>query len=380
MIEILWHGRGGQGAFTAARLLGAACSMAPGRHALAFPSFGPERRGAPMRAFTKLDDRPIGDRSASTRADFVVYLDETLLAPGWEDELKPGGRVLVNSTAAFADPRVTAIDADGISTEVLGRAIPNTVFLGALAALCDEVRAKDVCEAIRQYMPEKLHAKNLAVVERVLAEKDVWGAGRAEAASGSACAGKHACADDTAGAAGANIQAAGEDTPAHECDHALADDAPGAAGANVQVAGLERPASGAAPQAFTDAPRNLAPAAPSPALLGCNGAPRVIPTLRAAHLDPAVFARTTCFEAGHLVSKNAGWRSVRPVLDEAACTRGLLCYMQCPDGTIYKVADEAGRGGIRLGVDYDFCKGCGVCAKACRCGAISMVPEHEEAR
>ena len=145
---------------------------------------------------------------------------------------------------------------------------------------------------------------------------------------------------------------------------------------------MEHLASGTAPQthASADAPEGLAPAAPSPALLGCNGAPRVIPTLRDTHLDPAVFARTTCFEAGHLVSKNAGWRSMRPMLDEAACTRCLLCYMQCPDGTIYKVADEDARGGIRLAADYDFCKGCGVCAKACRCGAISMVPEHEEAR
>ena len=359
MIEILWHGRGGQGAFTAARLLGAACSMAPGRHALAFPSFGPERRGAPMRAFTKLDNRPIGDRSASTRADFVVYLDETLFAPGWEDELKAGGRVLVNSARTWDDPRVTAIDADGISTEVLGRAIPNTVFLGALAALCDEVRAKDVCEAIRQYMPEKLHAKNLAVVERVLAEMDAWSAGCAGAAGEPAYGGSHALA-------GEGNLARTTTTP----------------GANAQVAGAKHLASGTAPQthASTDAPESLAPAAPSPALLGCNGAPRVIPTLRDTYLDPAVFARTTCFEAGYLVSKNAGWRSVRPVLDEAACTRCLLCYMQCPDGTIYKVADEEARGGIRLAVDYDFCKGCGVCAKACRCGAISMVPEHEEAR
>ena len=359
MIELLWPGRGGQGAFTAARLLGAACSMAPGRHALAFPSFGPERRGAPMRAFTKLDDRPIGDRSASTRADFVVYLDETLLAPGWEDELKPGGRVLVNSAHTWDDPRVTAIDADGISTEVLGRAIPNTVFLGALAALCDEVRAEDVCEAIRQYMSEKLHAKNLAVVERVLAERDAWDAGCVEAAGEPTCGGSHALA-------GEGNLARTTTTP----------------DANAQVAGAEHLASGTAPQthASADAPEGLAPAAPSPALLGCNGAPRVIPTLRDTYLDPAVFARTTCFEAGHLVSKNAGWRSVRPVLDEAVCTRCLLCYMQCPDGTIYKMADENARSGIRLAVDYDFCKGCGVCAKACRCGAISMVPEHEEAR
>ena len=359
MIEILWHGRGGQGAFTAARLLGAACSMAPGRHALAFPSFGPERRGAPMRAFTKLDDRPIGDRSASTKADFVIYLDETLFAPGWEDELKAGGRVLVNSARTWDDPRVTAIDADGISAEVLGRAIPNTVFLGALAALCDEVRAEDVCEAIRQYMPEKLHAKNLAVVERVLAEKDAWNAERAGAAGEPACGGSHALA-------GEGNLARTTATP----------------GTNAQVAGAEHLTSDAAPQAraSADAPEGLASTAPSPALLGCDGAPRIIPTLRAAHLDPAVFARTTCFEAGHLVSKNAGWRSMRPVLDKAACTRCLLCYMQCPDGTIYKVADEDARGGIRLAVDYDFCKGCGVCAKACRCGAISMVPEHEEAR
>ena len=359
MIEILWHGRGGQGAFTAARLLGAACSMALGRHALAFPSFGPERRGAPMRAFTKLDDRPIGDRSASTRADFVVYLDETLFAPGWEDELKAGGRVLVNSAHTWDDPRVTAIDADGISAEVLGRAIPNTVFLGALAALCEEVRAEDVCEAIRQYMPEKLHAKNLAVVERVLAERDAWSSGCAGAAGEPACEGSHALAGE-----GNLVRTT--TTP----------------GANAQVTGVEHLASGTASQALAgaDAPEGLAPAAPSPALLGCNGAPRVIPTLRDTYLDPAVFARTTCFEAGHLVSKNAGWRSVRPVLDEAACTRCLLCYMQCPDGTIYKVADEDARGGIRLAVDYDFCKGCGVCAKACRCGAISMVPEHEEAR
>ena len=359
MIEILWHGRGGQGAFTAARLLGAACSMAPGRHALAFPSFGPERRGAPMRAFTKLDDRPIGDRSASTKADFVVYLDETLFGPGWEDELKAGGRVLVNSARTWDDPRVTAIDADGISAEVLGRAIPNTVFLGALAALCDEVRAEDVCAAIRQYMPEKLHAKNLAVVERVLAERDAWNAERAGTAGEPACGGSHALA--------------GEGNLARTTS---------APGANAQVADMKHLTSDTAPQAraCADAPEGLASTAPSPALLGCEGAPRVIPTLRAAHLDPAVFARTTCFEAGHLVSKNAGWRSMRPVLDEAACTRCLLCYMQCPDGTIYKAADEDARGGIRLAVDYDFCKGCGVCAKACRCGAISMVPEHEEAR
>ncbi|WP_114601402.1 2-oxoacid:acceptor oxidoreductase family protein [Gordonibacter sp. 28C] len=170
MIEVLWHGRGGQGAFTAARLLGAAATFKKGRHALAFPSFGPERRGAPMRAFTKMSDAPIGDRSAIKRADFVVYLDDTLLGDGWEEELKPGGTVLVNSTGAFDDERIVALDADGISSAVLGRPIPNTVFLGALSALCDRLDADDVREAVRQYMPAKLHAKNLQIIDAVRAQ------------------------------------------------------------------------------------------------------------------------------------------------------------------------------------------------------------------
>lgn len=142
IIEILWHGRSGQGAFTAARLLGAACSFADGRYALAFPSFGPERRGAPMRAFTKLDRKPVGDRSAVSQADIVIYLDNTLFGEGWEAELKEGGKVLVNTQETFDDPRVVSIDADGISAAILGRVIPNTVLRlrdAELRSLEDEI-------------------------------------------------------------------------------------------------------------------------------------------------------------------------------------------------------------------------------------------------
>lgn len=142
IIEILWHGHGGQGAFTAARLLGAACSFADGRYALAFPSFGPERRGAPMRAFTKLDRKPVGDRSAVSQADIVIYLDNTLFGEGWEAELKEGGKVLVNTQETFDDPRVVSIDADGISAAILGRVIPNTVLRlrdAELRSLEDEI-------------------------------------------------------------------------------------------------------------------------------------------------------------------------------------------------------------------------------------------------
>lgn len=210
MKEVLWHGRGGQGAFTAARLLGAAGAFPEGRYSLAFPSFGPERRGAPMRAFTKVDDRPIGDRSAVSRADYVVYLDDTLLGADWASELKPSGCVLVNSVKDFSGldggrgseldsgsgsgrngGRIISIDADGISRRVLGRPIPNTVFLACLLALDEAFSYDDICRSIREYMPAKLHAKNLAVVDAVLDELAERGIGRVVTRSESAEGSSH---------------------------------------------------------------------------------------------------------------------------------------------------------------------------------------------
>ena len=104
MKEILWLGRGGQGAFTAAKLFGAAYTAHDDSHyALAFPSFGPERRGAPVRAFTKLDEKPVLDRSQTEQADFVVVLDDTLYASALHDLLKPDGRIIVNSKTPIPD-------------------------------------------------------------------------------------------------------------------------------------------------------------------------------------------------------------------------------------------------------------------------------------
>lgn len=303
MIEVLWHGRGGQGAFTAARLLGAAGSLEEGRYGLAFPSFGPERRGAPMRAFTKLDSMPIGDRSAITRADYAVYLDETLFAEGWQDELKPGGLALVNAPHAVGGPGVIALDASGISLRVLGRDIPNTVFLAALCLLTEGLGAAAAKEAIAQYMPARLHEPNWAVVDAVQ-ELAAQGALDPAAAGG-------ACAPVGAGAAGEAASA------------------------------CQRPQGS------------------------------LIPTLHSDRLDPATYARSTCWEAGYLVSRNAGWRTARPVLSLERCSGCLQCYMQCPDGTVYKTAE----GGVA--VDYDFCKGCGICAKACALGCIQMIAEGE---
>jgi pyruvate ferredoxin oxidoreductase gamma subunit len=127
MIQVLWKGRGGQGAFTAARLLGAAWVF-KGGYALAFPSFGPERRGAPVRAFTKLDDHPVVDRSEVIEPDFTL------------DLINP-------PTDALA------------LAEQLGLPTVNTILLGKLAAQL-RIEITYLEQAIEQVMPEKLWERN----------------------------------------------------------------------------------------------------------------------------------------------------------------------------------------------------------------------------
>lgn len=162
MTEVLWHGRGGQGAFTAARLLGEAYALKDSNSfALAFPSFGPERRGAPIRAFTKLDNKPIGNRSETKKADFSIFLDDTLFSEEAFNELKQGGVIILNSKKPMEDKRVFVIDADSIAEEILKRPITNTVLLGAFSAVYDGICIDDVIFAIKQGMPERLHKRNI---------------------------------------------------------------------------------------------------------------------------------------------------------------------------------------------------------------------------
>lgn len=387
MIDILWHGRGGQGAFTAARLLGAAVSLSEGTYALAFPSFGPERRGAPMRAFTKFAQAPIGDRSAITRADYVVYLDETLFdaqnEAAWSSELKPNGIVLVNSACDFSDARVVSIDASGISEQILGRPIPNTALLGALSILCAEIEAEKVIEAIRQYMPKKLHEKNERIVEVARTQMMLRNVSRETL---------HAA--DATEVLRSSVLSSTQGTPDE-----FEDDTHDAIS---ETRGFP----------LSDVVRE------------CQRIPRLRSQLVSPpSLDPGEYAKSTCYAAGHLVTKNAGWRNVRPIVDASSCTGCLQCYLYCPDGTVYKVKDDsaiAKRGGGEKGehggvgshcgenspsmagahgatglcgvtpapsatsafdaaiaIDYDFCKGCGICAKVCKFGAIEMVPEAQ---
>lgn len=171
MTEILWHGRGGQGAFTAARLLGAAFTLRDeNSYALAFPSFGPERRGAPIRAFTKLDVKPIGNRSEVEKADFSIFLDDTLFSDQAFEELKPGGKILLNTKHSVSDSRVVTLDGDKLAAEILKLPITNTIMLGAFVVVYNNVSLENIEKAIRQNMPEKLHEKNIAAVSAAAEE------------------------------------------------------------------------------------------------------------------------------------------------------------------------------------------------------------------
>ena len=178
MTEIRWHGRGGLGAFTAARLLGNAASIYEGKYALAFPSFGPERRGAPVFAFTRIDTSPITDRSEVVECDCAIVLDDTLFGDPVKNGLKPGATVIVNTTkdaGAFAVEgcKVVTVDATGLALEVLGRPITNVPLLGALIAATDMVSLASAEAAIDDQLAPKLREKNKKLLNNSINEKGI---------------------------------------------------------------------------------------------------------------------------------------------------------------------------------------------------------------
>ena len=171
MKEIRWHGRGGQGSFTVARLLGKASALFENKSALAFPSFGPERRGAPVKGFTKISDQKITDRSEVQECDYVVVLDETLIDENIKKGLKKDGVIIINSSqpekyTELSDVRTVAFDATSLALEVLGRPITNTAMLGALIAVSDIVSLETAQKGIENEMKKSIIQKNIEVVKR----------------------------------------------------------------------------------------------------------------------------------------------------------------------------------------------------------------------
>ena len=186
LTEIRWHGRGGQGAKTAA-LLFADAALAQGQYIQAFPEYGPERMGAPVTAFNRLSSKPILLHSGVTNPSIVIVLDPTLVESVDVTEGMPeNGILLINTEKSPDDIRKTfniagaikvfSVDASKISKETIGRDIPNTPMLGALIKATGILDFKEMVEDTRKKLEKKFKSKpeviegNLKAIERAYNE------------------------------------------------------------------------------------------------------------------------------------------------------------------------------------------------------------------
>lgn len=184
MMEIRWHGRGGQGAKTAATLV-AMVALEEGKFSQGFPEYGPERMGAPVKGYTRISDDRITLHCGIERPDVVVVLDATLLDTVDVCEgIKEGGVVIVNSNhppaqirsrlKGAAATKVFTVDATQIALDEIGRPIPNTPMMGALitatGVLTMETLLKDLKKKFSKKFPEKVVQGNIRAVERAAEE------------------------------------------------------------------------------------------------------------------------------------------------------------------------------------------------------------------
>ncbi|MEZ4813151.1 MAG: pyruvate ferredoxin oxidoreductase subunit gamma [Caldisericia bacterium] len=176
MKEIRIHGRGGRGAVTAAELL-ATSAFHDGKFAQAFPSFGSERKGAPVMSFARVDEKKIRTRAQIQSPDFLIVQDPTLI--GVVDVLHglgDGGLVVVNTTKTPAElgldtkAKVITVDATKIAVEELGKPIPNTVMIGAFAGATGLVAIESVEKAVKHRFPGELGEKNARACRRAWSE------------------------------------------------------------------------------------------------------------------------------------------------------------------------------------------------------------------
>jgi len=181
MLEIRLHGRGGQGAVTSAELI-AVAAIGRGMYAQAFPSFGPERRGAPVVAFCRVDDKRILARAKVYEPDVVVILDSgllTLIDP--VEGLKPNGILVINTRKSYEEImdscrfscRVGIVNADQIAQEELGRVIVNTTMLGAVIKATGLLEVEDMRGPMLERFGPKLGEKNMRALERAYDELEL---------------------------------------------------------------------------------------------------------------------------------------------------------------------------------------------------------------
>ncbi|MEN8210260.1 MAG: 2-oxoacid:acceptor oxidoreductase family protein [Thermodesulfobacteriota bacterium] len=181
MQEVIFYGRGGQGAVTAVELA-AQAAIAEDKYAQGFPSFGPERRGAPVMAFLRVSDEPVFSREKINSPDCVVVMDPTLLRLiDTTRGLKDGGTIIVNSSKKEDDIlqslqsnyRVVQVNATKIAMETLGVPITNTAILGALINAMGIVKIESIEQPLDNRFG-KLAIKNLTAMKKACEEAVIY--------------------------------------------------------------------------------------------------------------------------------------------------------------------------------------------------------------
>jgi pyruvate ferredoxin oxidoreductase gamma subunit len=187
MLEIRWHGRGGQGAKTASQLLGEAAA-GTGKYVQSFPEYGPERMGAPVLAFNRISDEPITLHCNIASPQVVLVLDAGFTGKvDFTAGMPEGGTLIVNTPQPPAEfrqelglppgkVRLFTVDASSISRETIGRDIPNTPMMGALVGVTGIIPVDELVEDTRKKLEKKFRNKpeviqgNLEAIARAARE------------------------------------------------------------------------------------------------------------------------------------------------------------------------------------------------------------------
>ena len=182
IFEIIFHARGGQGAKTAAEII-AQAALKEGKYVQAFPSFGPERSGAPTKTYVRVSDKPIRTHEPVVDPDIVVVVDETLLDSVMvTGNLDKNEALIVNtretdmkirekiSEKGRYDGKIYPVDANGISMEIVGQPRPNTVVLGKLVQITEIVKLETLVSEFRKIFEGKIGKeatdKNIMAIEK----------------------------------------------------------------------------------------------------------------------------------------------------------------------------------------------------------------------
>jgi len=183
LVEIRWHGRGGQGAVTSAELL-AQAAINENKYAQAFPAFGAERRGAPVAAFVRIDShKPIRVRAEIDEPDIVVVLDPSLLrVVNVASGLKSNGILVINTPKGAREVReefslncaLATVDATKIARELLGVPIVNTSMIGALLKARGVTKLESLLEPLRHRFG-RLADRNISAMQKAYEETTVGG-------------------------------------------------------------------------------------------------------------------------------------------------------------------------------------------------------------